>query len=696
MSNNLPETMCSTMLPVVRRLELRDEDEEEDDENYPPPSLPSNFKRGQSRVYHASEWREHDWTVILPPRTTKSSPPEQDWGLLLSAPGGPPSHRSQDSGFSDSESEASPQQLLEFKPLPVSHGDELPTASSPLPGPPPRCSTPKLRRSPACSRSSVPRLSPPGATLGGPLSLLLAVRPGEVCRDPVQRWLQESRARTDPECMTTLQGKAIASRLGQACSSRVAGARDAVRALQQRAHVISAEFAKLCQQMERDRLDKVPPLAQSLVGHVGEFVRGYRTHHARCANDEHPEKHEAASRLAKDEGALVSACARLQASCSEDKDEPSRDELASLVATLGHAFTRLVDRVLSHEIKSLVCVLEQPSPAELELRAALAGLSALGQEGAHLSRLVARCGGVRALLALCLDARATQVRVAALRALAIVCSVVEGVRQLDQSGGVEILADVLIEPCRPESERAEAASVLAQATAPGLEGRLQLESLPEHLESLVPALARLAGDAKSTETLLLALAALTNLSFLEPRRCVAALVQCEAAERILTAVRRAEHASSVLFVHEQAATLIANMAAIPEARNHLAEGGRAVVALLCFLQVRSSPLQRAAEISAAERVQQKSAIALSRLCSTATVAQQVVDLQGAERIVRLCKDERERNHSDGVLVACLSALRKISSHCGAKVIESLGAQELVEPRLLDSFLLYSSRQESYV
>jgi precorrin isomerase len=80
----------------------------------------------------------------------------------------------------------------------------------------------------------------------------------------------------------------------------------------------------------------------------------------------------------------------------------------------------------------LVCVLEQSSPAELELRSALASLAALGLEGTHLSRLVARCGGVRALLALCIDASATSVRIAALRALAIVCCDVEGVRQLDQ------------------------------------------------------------------------------------------------------------------------------------------------------------------------------------------------------------------------------------------------------------------------
>lgn len=94
------------------------------------------------------------------------------------------------------------------------------------------------------------------------------------------------------------------------------------------------------------------------------------------------------------------------------------------------------------------------------------------------------------------------------------------------------------------------------------------------------------------------------------------------------------------------------MAAIPEARGHLAQQ-RAVAALLCFLQIRHSPLQKRPEIAAAERLQQRTAIALSRLCSDATVAKQVVELQGINRLVRLCKEGRERNHSDGVLVACL-------------------------------------------
>lgn len=53
------------------------------------------------------------------------------------------------------------------------------------------------------------------------------------------------------------------------------------------------------------------------------------------------------------------------------------------------------------------------------------------------------------------------------------------------------------------------------------------------------------------------------------------------------------------------------MSSVPECRKYLAEQ-RAVVALLSFLEIHHSPLQNAPEVAAAERVLQKSAIALSR------------------------------------------------------------------------------------
>ena len=71
-------------------------------------------------------------------------------------------------------------------------------------------------------------------------------------------------------------------------------------------------------------------------------------------------------------------------------------------------------------------------------------------------------------------------------------------------------------------------------------------------------------------------------------------------------------------------------------------------------------------------------------------------LNGLGRLVELCKNEHARVSSDGVLVACLAAVRKISSVVGYSQFQQLDAAELVEPRLLDSFLIFSSRNESFV
>lgn len=62
---------------------------------------------------------------------------------------------------------------------------------------------------------------------------------------------------------------------------------------------------------------------------------------------------------------------------------------------------------------------------------------------------------------------------------------------------------------------------------------------------------------------------------------------------------------------EQTATLIANLSDIPEARDYLAKNNTAV-ALLCFLQIYPINSQEENQCNAAQRLQQKSAIALSR------------------------------------------------------------------------------------
>ena len=89
-------------------------------------------------------------------------------------------------------------------------------------------------------------------------------------------------------------------------------------------------------------------------------------------------------------------------------------------------------------------------------------------------------------------------------------------------------------------------------------------------------------------------------------------------------------------------------------------------------------------------------IFIFKLCNDKRLAEEVVRLEGLVRLVELCKNESARVGSDGVLVACLAAVRKIAAAVGPEKFKNLDATELVEPRLLDSFLIFSSRNESFV
>ena len=96
----------------------------------------------------------------------------------------------------------------------------------------------------------------------------------------------------------------------------------------------------------------------------------------------------------------------------------------------------------------------------------LALLTSLGLEGNHLCRLMTRHGAVSLLVHLLSTSQSRQVRAATLRALATLCSVLEAIRQLEEVRGVEVIAKLLSDLTVTESERAEAAGVLAQVTSP--------------------------------------------------------------------------------------------------------------------------------------------------------------------------------------------------------------------------------------
>lgn len=82
-------------------------------------------------------------------------------------------------------------------------------------------------------------------------------------------------------------------------------------------------------------------------------------------------------------------------------------------------------------LEVVVRALEE-ADSKAEVRSVVSDLTALGVDGGHICRLIARFGGVRSLLGVCLEPWLRQCRVDALRALATVCCVVEGIAELEK------------------------------------------------------------------------------------------------------------------------------------------------------------------------------------------------------------------------------------------------------------------------
>eukprot|EP00096_Caligus_rogercresseyi_P012605 TRINITY_DN5333_c0_g1_i2.p1 TRINITY_DN5333_c0_g1~~TRINITY_DN5333_c0_g1_i2.p1 ORF type:complete len:347 (-),score=102.58 TRINITY_DN5333_c0_g1_i2:109-1149(-) len=340
------------------------------------------------------------------------------------------------------------------------------------------------------------------------------------------------------------------------------------------------------------------------------------------------------------------------------------------------------------------------TPTDLVLKRSIDAVIGLALEGNHLCRLIAKHGGVRSLLEICSNPslRHKSSRVSAFRALGTVCCVLEGILELEEAGGITILSSALNDPESTEDEKSEAAGLLAQVTSPFIENNSSIDGLRTHLDHLVQSLTDLSSVTKSDETFLLASAALANLTFMEP--IVVDAMKTHSTSSVLIRWIQESPREVSIYIMDQVAAVLANMANSEPCRTELSQQG-AIPILLEFLGASppEEPLSSEdyAQMAATQRVQQKSAIAISRMCSHPGSVEEVLRLNGLKRLIELVKDESARVQSDGVLVACLATVRKISSVLNdVSVFRSLDASELVEPRLLDSFLIFSNRNESFV
>lgn len=283
----------------------------------------------------------------------------------------------------------------------------------------------------------------------------------------------------------------------------------------------------------------------------------------------------------------------------------------------------------------------------MEFRATLTGITSLCLRYQNLIDMFINAGAVSTLLIFCEKCDGSSVRIAILRALSTICYNDIAVRQLEKTSGIQLISEILSDSSRPEPELSESIALLAQITAPWIDGNHQnLHSLQNESKRLIEYLTRFMANTKCCQNLLLSTAALANISSVNPKS-VRYIVQKGTVRILFDAVRkRGPHGS--IYLLEQVASLMANMSSSEEARKQLIEE-KAPTVLLLFLQSITGNKGEEAE----KRMQQKAIIALSRLCSDTVAAEQIVSLGGVQKLVQLCREKKKRFNSDAVLVAAL-------------------------------------------
>ena len=364
-------------------------------------------------------------------------------------------------------------------------------------------------------------------------------------------------------------------------------------------------------------------------------------------------------------------------------------EVVSLLKEFGSVFSTLVDLLLTYIVVESIHNLSSAREDSILL------VSRLGLEGNHICRIFSREGGISVLLGLLYTSRDNLRQLGlVLRSLGTLCCVKEGIQEFQEHGGLQFIATILREETE-ERIKMEAAGVLAQVTSPWIEACLQVSRVEEHGYDLVSSLKKLSQATKSCETFLLCTAALANLSYLSPLM-LTAMCQLDILPPLLAFISSRVRPS--IYILDQIATLLANLASNPVTRESLPPQGNLVPALLLLLasdpdhQDRSLPL-----LAATQRVQQKAAITIGRLAMYRSLALAVISGGGLDRLVELSVSRETRIDSDYTLVAVVTAVRKIGQTVDiGQDIKNLGATEILDASILHSIKIYSPMLESFV
>lgn len=548
--------------------------------------------------------------------------------------------------------------------------------------------------------------------------------------EPVQYWLCDVVGAYESECMTTLQSKALGSEMKALVSANSATITGNIKKVQTHGQIIVHQYSDVLRSLDSSGhcTKECEEQICFLVANINEFILA----HSITLNTKPPG--ETPERWDKVKLSLQVYLQRLIDIGEDVKVElnesmPEIDVLYRHLDSLVDIFIETTKAVLIQQLKTLVSLIEEP-PSDMILKSTLTSVS-------HLAMLVsietesnlhAKCVKImksisdlpfvdccvpRALLTAIIESNKSSIKALSLRALATICVMGDAVKQFEEAGGIEIISDILSDKANPEPQIREAITVLTQITAPWLKEHYDLIQLHSYLDGIIKYITDIITRTSCCQLLLLCTACIVNLARTvetqneednTENKCdmIEILAKYNTIVKLLEAVKRRGPNISV-FLQEQTASLLSLISQSPAGLSLLSQASVVTVALICFVRPRQTgPPRRPTEARAHYRMLHHSVSALSRLCMVPDVATQIIQLEGIPRLIRLVRTQRDQSDdiegcSDQILMACLKILRCLYKyHTDAFLQYPLDVQQMIQPHLMESLVLFSAKQESYV
>ncbi|CAG9782265.1 unnamed protein product [Diatraea saccharalis] len=549
--------------------------------------------------------------------------------------------------------------------------------------------------------------------------------------EPVQHWLCDLVGSCENECMTTLQSKPLGTEMKALVTASSATITGNIKKVQTHGQIIIHQYSDVLRQIDTNKISEEQICL--LVANINEFVLAHSITLNTKPPGESPERWDKIKKslqlyLQK----LIDIGEDVKVELNESRPEWSL--VQKHLDTLIGIFLETTKAVLVQQTKTLVSIIEEP-PSDMLLKSTLTSIghlamlsenteNSLHEKCAKIMKNITElpfvdCGVPRALLIAIIETNKSSIKALSLRALATVCVTADAVKQFEEGGGIEILSDILSDRSNPEPQMREAITVLTQITAPWLRGHYDLNQLHLYLNTIVENITGLLCRTECCQLLLLCTACLVNLVReleLEKREDDASATKSDivevfnkhkTVERLLEAVRKRGPSISI-FLQEQTGSFLASLCRIPRCVLPLSRPAAVSAALVCFTRCgpAAAHTQRAAEQRAQARLHCHAAEAISRLTVIPEVAHQIIQLEGVPHLTKLVRTQRTRPqlnpgpneiNPDQTLIHCLKALRNIYRHHPEAFQEyQKDVDDMIRPHLMESLMLFSAKQESYV